>query len=154
MAPQHTPTSQLKQWPLQDLPGISTEDLHKLAAIGIARTDQLLPHGRSPAQIRQLAHQLQVPERFIKKWLVLAALSQLPSVNYQYCGLLLHAGVTSVPQLAKLNTHTLHRQILRLQVATLTRRDLCPHPGIVGEWIQDAQKVQRHNVIRSNTPKS
>jgi hypothetical protein len=143
MAVNQTPVVQLKQWPMQDLPGLVAEDLQKLAAVGIYRTNDLLPHSRSPAQIRQLANQLQVPERFIRKWLVLATLAQLPSINCQYCGLLLHAGITSIPQLAKLNTHTLHRQILRLQVATLTRRDLCPSPGLVSEWIQDAQTVLR-----------
>jgi hypothetical protein len=143
MALNQTPTVRLKRWPMQDLPGLVPEDLQKLAAVGIWQTNDLLPHGRSPAQIRQLANQLQVPERFIRKWLVLATLAQLPSINCQYCGLLLHAGITSIPQLAKLNTHTLHRQILRLQVSTLTRRDLCPNPGLVSEWIQEAQVVLR-----------
>ena len=144
MTIKRTSAIHLKKWPMQDLPGFMTKDLQKLAAIGIHWTNELLPYGRSPAQIRQLANQLQIPERFIRKWLVLATLAQLPSVNRQYCGLLLHAGITSIPQLAKQNTHTLHRQILRLQVSTLTRRDLCPHPGIVSEWIQDAQNFLRH----------
>jgi Domain of unknown function (DUF4332) len=146
MAVNQTPAVRLKKWPMQDLPGLVAEDLQKLAAVGIHQTNDLLPHGRSPAQIRQLANQLQVPERFIRKWLVLATLAQLPSVNCQYCGLLLHAGITSVSQLAKGNTHTLHRQILRLQVVTLTRRDLCPHPGLVSEWIRDAQTFLQRGI--------
>lgn len=147
MAANQASAVHLKKWPMRDLPGVLIEDLHKLASVGIYRTDDLLAHGRSSVHVRQLANRLQVPERFIRKWLVLATLAQLPSVNCQYCGLLLHAGVTSIPQLAKLNTHTLHRQILRLQVATLTRRDLCPHPGIVGKWIQEAQTVLRCETV-------
>lgn len=42
------------------------------------------------------------------------------------CGLLLHAGVISVVQLAQIPTHRVYQQVLRLQVATLQRRDLYP----------------------------
>jgi hypothetical protein len=136
------PVFRLQQWPIQNLPGLTPEDLQKLQALEIHSTGDLLPYGRSPSQLRQLAHELHIPERFVRKWLALATLAQLPSVNCQYCGLLLHAGITDLSQLAKTNTHRLHRHILRLQVATLTRRDLCPHPGIVGQWIQEAQRCQ------------
>jgi Domain of unknown function (DUF4332) len=130
-------------WPLDKIPGLNVEDCHKLQSAGLLTTTHLLNQTRTLEQQRQLAAQLQMPERWVRKWTALAEFSELPSVGYQYCGLLLHAGVASLPQLATMQTHTLHRQILRLQVAFLQRRDLCPNPGLVAQWILEAQQCQR-----------
>jgi len=54
---------------------------------------------------------------------------------------LLHAGICSVTQLAQTPAHKLHQQILRLQVATLQRRDLCPHVEEVAGWIKQARML-------------
>ena len=78
---------------------------------------------------------------YINKWIALADLARVPSIGIQYCGLLLHAGVGSVVQLAQIPTHRLHKQILRLQVATMQRSDLCPAVDIVQQWIQEAKVV-------------
>jgi predicted flap endonuclease-1-like 5' DNA nuclease len=129
------------EWLLTQLPGISPEDSLKLAESGLHTTADLLQHAQTLAKQRQLAARLQMPDRWVRKWVALAELSQIPSIGCQYCGLLLHGGVTSVAQLATLSTHTLHRQILRLQVTAIQRRDHCPHPGIVSQWIQEAQRT-------------
>jgi Domain of unknown function (DUF4332) len=127
------------EWLLTQLPGISPEDSLKLDEMGLRTTTDLLKHTQTLAKQRQLAARLQMPDRWVRKWVALAELSQIPSIGCQYCGLLLHGGVTSVAQLATMSTHTLHRQILRLQVVTIQRRDRCPPPGIVSQWIQEAQ---------------
>lgn len=127
------------EWLLTQLPGMSPEDSLKLDEIGLHTTTDLIQHTQTLAKQRRLAARLQMPDRWVRKWVALAELSQLPSIGCQYCGLLLHGGVTSVAQLATMSTHTLHRQILRLQVATIQRRDRCPHPGMVSQWIQEAQ---------------
>jgi Domain of unknown function (DUF4332) len=127
------------EWLLTQLPGMSPEDSLKLDEMGLRTTTDLLKHTQTLEKQRQLAARLQMPDRWVRKWVALAELSQIPSIGCQYCGLLLHGGVTSVAQLATMSTHTLHRQILRLQVVTIQRRDRCPHPGIVSQWIQEAQ---------------
>ncbi len=127
------------EWLLTQLPGLSPEDCLKLNEIELETTSDLLKRTRTPDKIRRLAEKLHLNDRWVRKWVALAELSHLKSVGNQYCGLLLHSGVTSVAQLAAMSTHTLHRQILRLQVTTTQRRDLCPHPGIVAQWIQEAQ---------------
>lgn len=127
-------------WPLDCIPGLALEDCRKLQSAGLFTTASLLKQTRTPQQVQQLAAQLKMPDRWVRKWKALAELSELPSVGYQYCGLLLHGGVASVAQLALMQTHTLHRQILRLQVTVLQRRDLCPSPGVVAQWIQEAQQ--------------
>jgi hypothetical protein len=53
-----------------------------------------------------------------------------------------NAGVGSVALLATLPTHRLHKQILRLQVATMQRRDLCPSVEQVQQWVQEAQAIR------------
>jgi predicted RecB family nuclease len=133
----------LQQWPLTELPGLRTEDYQTLQALGVETTADLLRHTQTTDHLRKFAAQLQQPERWVRKWVALATLSQLPSVGCQYCGLLLHVGVTSIAQLATLSAQTLHRRILRLQTTLIQRRDRCPHPGIVRQWIQDAQQYQR-----------
>jgi predicted flap endonuclease-1-like 5' DNA nuclease len=134
-------------WSLDQIPGLNAEDSSKLKSAGFVTTAALLRQTRTPQQQRQLATQLQMPERWVRKWAALAELSELPSVGCQYCGVLLHAGVTSVAQLASMQTHTLHRQVLRLQVAVLRRRDLCPNPGVVTRWITEAQQYQHRRSL-------
>ncbi|MGB8698680.1 MAG: DUF4332 domain-containing protein [Thermosynechococcaceae cyanobacterium] len=132
-----------RAWPLAQLPGLSSTDCQKLEALGVETTWDLLQRTRRPGKQIDLAAQLHLSERWVRKWVALAELSHVPSVGCQYCGLLLHAGVTSVEQLAAMTTHTLHRQILRLQVTATQNRALCPHPGMVAQWIQEAQQYRR-----------
>lgn len=136
----HSRFNSLSQnWQIKQLPGLSSQDQMKLKACGIQTTYQLLQQTRTPEQKQALATQLQVREQQINKWVVLADLSRVPTVGCQYCGLLLHAGVYSVVQLAQMPAHKLHQQILRLQVATLRRPDLCPSVSEVTQWIYQAR---------------
>ncbi len=126
-------------WSIDQLPGLSTDDHNRLIASGIHTTLQLLQQGKTPEKRGILASQLQIPIRHINKWVALADLARIPGVGCQYCGLLLHAGVASPTQLAKTPLDRLHRQMLKLQVATLQRRDLCPAIGEVEQWSQQAR---------------
>ena len=126
-------------WSIDQLPGLSTDDHNRLIASGIQTTLQLLQQGKTPEKRGILASQLQIPIRHINKWVALADLARIPGVGCQYCGLLLHAGVASPTQLAKTPLDRLHRQMLKLQVATLQRRDLCPAIGEVEQWSQQAR---------------
>jgi hypothetical protein len=126
-------------WPIEQLPGLTPQDKTQLQECGIATTGQLLRKAGTPATRQALANRLQIHIQHINKWVVLAELARIPSVGCQYCGLLLHAGIGSVTQLAQMPAQRLHQQILRLQVATMQRRDLCPSVGEVEKWIQQAR---------------
>lgn len=128
-------------WSLTDLPGMSDQDYQKLYDVEIESTVVLLKHTKTLEKQRHLAQKLQISDRWVRKWMALAELSHLKSVGCQYCGLLLHAGVTSVAQLSTMSASMLHRHILRLQVANLQRRDLCPNAGVVMQWIQEAKQA-------------
>lgn len=139
--PAHPTALQAGNWPIAQLPGLSDINQSQLQECGISTTQQLLQKSRTPAQRLELAYQLQVHIKYVNKWAALADLARIPSVGCQYCGLLLHAGVASVILLAQLPPHRLHQQILRLHVATMQRRDLCPSVEQVQSWIQQARML-------------
>lgn len=137
---QHRQTS-TASWSISKLPGITIQNQKRLSKLGIQTTAQLLKKGQTQPQKMMLANLLHLNIRDVTKWVAMADLARIPGVSYQYCGLLLHAGVGSVAQLAKIPAHRLHQQILRLQVATMQRRDLCPPVNIVQQWVQQARKL-------------
>ena len=132
---------QPRDYSLEQLPGLSDRDCLQLQQCGIATAGELLQKAGSLEQRRSLANQLHVHLRYVNKWLALADLARIPSVGCQYCGLLLHSGIISVVQLAQMPVHRLHQRILRLQVATLQRQDLCPSVEEVAQWIQQARQL-------------
>jgi Domain of unknown function (DUF4332) len=129
-------------WPIEQLPGLSQQELSQLQNCGIVTTGELMKQGKTLEARVGLANKLQVHLQYLNKWLALADLARIPGVGTQNCGLLLHAGVGSVAQLAETPTHRLHRQILRLQVATMQRRDLCPAIEQVQQWSQQAKVIR------------
>ncbi|MCF4966891.1 DUF4332 domain-containing protein [Nostoc sp. CMAA1605] len=134
-------TMQSCDWPIEQLPGLSPEEQLQLHNCGIQTTLGLVKQGKTTQDRLTLSSKLQVHLQYVNKWIALADLARVPSVGIQYCGLLLHAGVGSVAQLAQIPTHRLHKQILRLQVATMQRRDLCPAVELVQQWSQQARRV-------------
>jgi predicted flap endonuclease-1-like 5' DNA nuclease len=126
-------------WSIDQLPGLDPQSQTLLQTAGICTTRQLLQTAHSPAGRQTLANQLQIHLQYVNKWVALADLAQVPSVGCQYCGLLLHAGISGITQLAQMHPQKLHQQILRLQVSTLQRRDLCPSVEQVSRWIQQAR---------------
>ncbi|MFM7448958.1 MAG: DUF4332 domain-containing protein [Leptolyngbyaceae cyanobacterium] len=131
-------------WAITQLPGLSEEDAHRLTSLEIKSTRQLLHQANTPARRQRLAAQLQLHPKYVNKWVALADLATIPSVGCQYCGVLLHTGITSPDQLAQTPLDTLHRAILRFYVATLQRRDLCPLKEDLAAWIQQAQRLMRY----------
>ena len=141
----HQSTTQLRDWPIEQLPGLSIQDQSKLREVGIATTGQLLQKASTERLRQALANQLQIKCQYVNKWVALADLARLPGIGYQYCGLVLHAGVCSVNQLAQTPIHRLHQQILRLHVTMMQRKDLCPHVDQVASWIKQARELaQKH----------
>lgn len=132
---------QLRDWPIHQLPGLSSDNCSQLLECGITTTRQLLQVANTPPTKQALASKLQIHTQYVHKWVALAELASIPSVGCQHCGLLLHAGVASVAQLAQIPVHRLHQQILRMQVAMMQRRDLCPSVDEVQEWVVQAKML-------------
>ena len=132
---------QPQYWSIDRLPGIMRSELKLLQQHQINNTQTLLELTRTPESRIALAHKLQLNQKHINKWVALADLARLPSVGDRYCGLLLHAGIISVSQLARTPFPRLHRQIVRLQVATLQKKELDSPVGLVKQWVDEAQRL-------------
>ncbi|HEY9641552.1 MAG TPA: DUF4332 domain-containing protein [Coleofasciculaceae cyanobacterium] len=128
-------------WAIAQLPGITAQDEANLVGCGIHTTFQLLQKAQTPDQRQTLATEMQVHIQHVNKWFALANLARIPAVGCQYCGLILHAGISSPIQLSQTPVARLHSQIMRLQVATLQRQDLCPGVGEVSQWIEQARQL-------------
>jgi hypothetical protein len=128
-------------YPLANLPGMTAVYARQLSDLGLTNTQQLYRYGQSSHHRQTLATTLKLPERFITKWVVLSSLARIPAVGCDYNGLLLHAGISSVEQLANSSTQVLYPRIKRLYVATMQRSDLCPAPDQVTLWIQNARTL-------------
>jgi predicted flap endonuclease-1-like 5' DNA nuclease len=128
-------------WSITELPGLQSNECTSLQALGITTTAQLLEIAPDAATKRQLAINLGEKIQYVNKLVALADLARLPGIGCQYNGLLLHTGVISVKQLAQMPPHRLYQQLLRLHVATLQRRDLCPQLPQVQGWIKQAQML-------------
>ncbi len=128
-------------WSIGDLPGLQNAELILLHKLGITTTGELLSIAPDAATKQQLAIDLNAKIQYVNKLVALADLARLPGVGCKYNGLLLHTGIISVKQLAQIPAHKLHQQLLRLHVATIQRRDLCPNIAQVQSWIKQAQVI-------------
>jgi hypothetical protein len=138
-----SPLIHRQSWLIEQLPGLSNQDCQKLKDCGIDTTEQLLQKVRPQFGREKLAVRMQIHAKHINKWVAMAELASIPAVGCQYCGLLVHAGVGSIAQLAATPIQQLHRQILRFQVANLQRRDLCPGVQVMLPWIEQAKILTR-----------
>ncbi|MEC4802715.1 MAG: DUF4332 domain-containing protein [Jaaginema sp. PMC 1079.18] len=129
-------------WSIEKLPGISDREIENLQAIGITTTQQLLQQTRNPENKNAIASQLQIHPQYVSKWIALADLARIPSVNCQYCGVILHCGIISISQLAQTPASHLHRQISRLYVSMMQRQDLTPPVDRVQVWVKEAQSFR------------
>lgn len=130
---------QSQHWSIDLLPGLTSAERELLRNHGIENTQELLKRTKTLESKQALASTLKLEQKRLAKWVALADLARIPDVNSQYCGLLLHAGVVSVLQLSQMPFHRLHRQIVRLQVATLRRKDLSPPVERVKRWVEQAK---------------
>ena len=128
-------------WSISDLPGINKSEQALLQELGITTTGQLLAIAPDAATKQQLAINLGTKIQYVNKLVALADLARLAGIGCQYNGLLLHTGIISVKQLAQMPAHKIHQQLLKLHVATLQRRDLCPDLAQIHGWIKQAGEV-------------
>ncbi len=133
---------QPQYWSVERLPGLTTAEQKLLKDSRIEDTRELLKRTNTLQKKQALANKLRIEHKRLYKWVALADLARIPSVNYKYCGLLLHTGVVSLSQLSQTPFHRLHPQIVRLQVATLNRKDLSPPVEQVKQWVDEAKILQ------------
>jgi hypothetical protein len=126
-------------YPIEKLPGISQGEIQLFKINNITNTQELLEQTKTKEAQQLLANKLQIHLQYIKKWTALADLARIKSVGCQYAGLILHSGIASVEQFKHTPVPRIHRQILKLQVATMQRRDLCPSIQDIQKWLEEAK---------------
>ena len=126
---------------ISQLPGLSAAQIAQLNGCGITTTFELLRQGNSLTQRQQLSKRLSTNIKYINKWAALANLARIPGVGCDYCGLLLHAGVSTPQQLSSMSVQRLHPQLVRLQVQLFSRVDLAPSVAQVAGWIEQAKAM-------------
>ncbi len=126
-------------WSIEKLPGLSSDTVSLLTSHGVHTTLDLLKLGNTLEKRILFAGELQIHVQHVNKWVALANLARIPSVGCRYCGLLLHAGIASPAQLVTTPIANLHRHILRLHVAMMQRKDLCPTVDQIDRWVQQAR---------------
>ncbi|VEP16675.1 conserved hypothetical protein [Hyella patelloides LEGE 07179] len=136
-------------WAIAKIPGLSTKEQELLSQNGIKTTRDLLLNSQTPQARNLLANKLQLHIKHINKWIALADLARIPSVGYQYCGLLLHSGIASTMQLSQTPLHRIHPTIKRLYVATMQRQDLTPSVSQVKKWIEEARLLMMNRELIS-----
>ncbi|WP_036479286.1 DUF4332 domain-containing protein [Myxosarcina sp. GI1] len=139
---------------IEELPGLKSTDIKLLKINGIIGTKELIEQTSTIQKRQLLANRLQLKIEYVNKWLALADLSRIPSVNHRYCGLVLHSGIASVSQLAETPIGRLHQQVLRLSVATTRRKDLSPSVEIVRQWIKEAKLLVESSKIKIGKKKA
>ncbi|EDZ96808.1 MAG: DUF4332 domain-containing protein [Limnospira sp. PMC 1291.21] len=131
-------------WEISQLPGLDADNIKLLNKCGIQNTQQLLARGSNNAHKIALSNQLGINIRNISKWVAMSDLARVPSIGYQYCGVLLHSGVSSVNQLSQMSIQQLHKQILRLYVGTIKSRQICPSIDVIQTWIKQSQRLGKN----------
>jgi hypothetical protein len=132
---------QSSYWSLDKLPGLDLQEQKLLKKQGITTTKELLFQANDKQHREELAGRLKINLKYLNKWVALADLSRIPSINYQYCGLVLHSGIGSVSQLTQTPFHRLHRQVARLQIATFQSKDLTPSIEQVKQWVEQTRSI-------------
>jgi Domain of unknown function (DUF4332) len=128
-------------WPVHCLPGLSPQVQAQLSDLKIETTFDLLRVGQTLAKRQKLAQHLSLHIQHVNKWVALADLARIPSVGCQYCGLLLHAGVSSPRQLKEVSIARLHQQVKRLHIQLLSDITHCPSLEEVHQWIEQAKQL-------------
>jgi predicted RecB family nuclease len=128
-------------WPLHCLPGLPPQAQTQLSSLNIETTFDLLRVGHTMAKRQKLAQHLSMHIQHVNKWVALADLARIPSVGCQYCGLLLHAGVSSPRQLSEISIARLHQQVKRLHIQLLSDISQCPSLEDVHQWIEQAKRL-------------
>lgn len=97
-----------KIFSLKNFLGIDQKIIEKLGSIGIKNVDQMIEHGRSREQRKQLATHLKIPEKKILELVTLSDLTRLGYVKRKLSRLYYDAGIRSPHQIAEFEPETLY----------------------------------------------
>ena len=128
---------------IEDVEGIGPAFSEKLAAVGIATTDDLLMAGAKPYDRERLAERTGISGKLIREWVDNVDLMRIPGVGPQYSDLLEAAGVGSPAELAQRNPVNLEATIQSVVAERpgIVRR--VPSEAEIAGWIEGARTLDQ-----------
>ena len=126
------------QMRISDVEGVGPAYADKLAAVGIATTDDLLAAGAKHNDREKIAETTGISSNLIREWVDKVDLMRVPGVGPQYSDLLEAAGVGSPAELAQRNPANLAVTVQEVVAARpgIVRR--IPSEAEIAVWIQEA----------------
>ena len=126
-----------------DVEGIGPAYAERLAAAGIATTDELLAAGSRPYDRERIAETTGISNNLIREWVDTIDLMRVPGVGPQYSDLLEAAGVGSPAELAQRNPAHLAVTVQEVVAARpgIVRR--VPSETEIAAWIEGAGKLDK-----------
>ena len=124
---------------IADVVAIGPAHAQRLAAAGVATTEDLLEQARTRAARRRLAIGTGVREPLLLRWVNHVDLLTLEGIGQDYAVLLEAAGVSCADELARRDPQRLSETLAELIASRLTMRHV-PEPGEVAAWIVEAQQ--------------
>jgi predicted flap endonuclease-1-like 5' DNA nuclease len=128
---------------IEDVEGIGPAFAQKLAAAGVATTDDLLNRGATAAGRSALAGATGISEKFLLEWVNHADLMRLDGVGSEYADLLEAAGVDSCAELAQRNAANLATTFQELDAARPNTIRRVPSEATVAGWIAQASTLAK-----------
>jgi site-specific recombinase XerD len=127
---------------LKNIPGIATEHIEKLAALGITDVEGVLETGRTKAAREELSRRSGVPLDAVLELVKLADLMRIVDIKGIRVRLLYEAGVDTVEKVSKCDPEGLRERIIEVNEE---KQILKRHPTLVETryWITQAKALEK-----------
>jgi predicted flap endonuclease-1-like 5' DNA nuclease len=128
---------------IDEVEGIGRTNAGKLAAAGVATTDDLLAKGAKPTGRDRIAETTGISGKLILEWVNHVDLMRIDGVGSEYSDLLEAAGVDSPAELAQRNAANLATTFKEVDAARPNMVRRVPSEETVAEWIAAAKDLDR-----------
>ncbi len=125
---------------ITEIEGIGKIYADKLNAIGIITTEDLLVHGATKSERKELAEETGIADARILTWVNMADLLRIKGVGSQFAELLHAAGVDTVKELRTRNAENLHAKLVEVQEEKKITRTV-PALSQVTDYISQAKDL-------------
>ena len=128
-------------YPVCEIPGIGSDTVDRLRAVGIRTTEALLNAAKGPRERKKLAEEAGLDEKRILGWANAADRMRIKGIGADYASLLQAAGVDTVKELRYRSPAKLARRLAEVNAKRKLARVL-PSDRAVERWVDQAKKLQ------------
>jgi len=130
----------MKSYKIEMIEGIGPVFSNKFKSLNIDTTFELLENTKTLIQRREISKKLDISEKLILKFAIIAELSKIDKVGEEYSELLERSGITNTTELSLSNSEIL---MSKLQEVNTEKELVRKMPTLIQikEWIEDANKI-------------